>query len=677
MKNHRIRRRIALAAAALGAALCGRAMAHPLDGLTASEYEHINRILRDAGTVTGETLFPLIELSEPSKTDVLAWTPRQALDRKATVQYTSGPGFREALVNISRKKVERDEAVGSSGQPMVLLAEFTSAIEGALAHPDMIAGLAARALKPDDVFCLPLTAGNFFSDESRGLRLMKVPCYLKPGGSNFYARPIEGLFALYDVGQRQVLKVVDSGVVPLAQDNWGYAEQEVAARQPLRPKMNPARLQQDGAPNYRIDGSEVHWDIWRFRYRVDKRPGLVISNLEVNDQTAQRGAARKTDLSADHWRSVIYQMHLSEVFVPYMDPGEGWYWRTYMDSGEYGFGLFLTPLRAGVDCPDYATFLPATIADDTGKPLQIPNAICIFERDVGDPAWRHFEIFAQTPEAPVPAEGRPGTELVIRTASEVGNYDYLIDYRLKQDGQIFIMVGATGLDAVKGVASRSMDDATARQDTRYGTLIAPNLVAANHDHYFNFRIDFDIDQPVNHVGTMEIVPAEVPKDSPRRSLWTWKHVMPKSEMEARYRFSAAQPRHIHISSPGQQGHLGHTPGWMIHHGSVAYGPFDFDQDPPFKRNAYVEYSSWTTVHDPTQRYAGGKYAMQSDGSDTLAQWVRRDRPMMGQDIVSWFTAGFHHIPRMEDWPVMSTEWKTIHIMPFNFFAHNPALNVRR
>ena len=88
----------------------------------------------------------------------------------------------------------------------------------------------------------------------------------------------------------------------------------------------------------------------------------------------------------------------------------------------------------------------------------------------------------------------------MRTASEVGNYDYLIDYRLKQDGQIFIKIGATGLDAVKGVASTSMNDATAAEDTKYGTLIAPNLVAANHDHYFNFRIDFDIDQPVNPHG---------------------------------------------------------------------------------------------------------------------------------------------------------------------------------
>lgn len=42
----------------------------------------------------------------------------------------------------------------------------------------------------------------------------------------------------------------------------------------------------------------------------------------------------------------------------------------------------------------------------------------------------------------------------------------------------------------------------------------------------------------------------------------------------------------------------------------------------------------------------------------------------------WFTAGFHHIPRVEDWPVMSTEWKTIHLMPMNFFAMNPAATIR-
>lgn len=642
----------------------GAAMAHPLDGLKAEEYKSVNQILRKAGIADDETLFPLIELKEPAKADVLAWDEKDGSlpDRKATVFMTDGKGgFREVVVNISGGAIESNEA--TTGQPMVLFAEFLGALEGALGDQRMIDGLASRGLKPDQAFCLPLTSGNFFDGTAEKGRFMKVPCYQVPEGSNFYAKPIEGLFALYNLSTRQVVDVIDTGVVPVPKDPWGYTEEEVAKRQPLRDEINPIVSTQKGGPNYKIDGSEVTWDMWKFNYRVDKRPGLVVSDIDVKDQ--------------DTWRSIMYQAHLSEVFVPYMDPSEGWYWRTYMDSGEYGFGLFLTPLTRGIDCPDYATFLPAMIADDQGNPLEIPDAICIFERNPGDPAWRHFEVFAQTPETPVPAEGRPARELVVRTASEVGNYDYLIDYRFYQTGELRIMVGATGLDAVKGVASASMSDPTAAADTAHGTLIAPNLVAANHDHYFNFRLDFDIDVPQNHFMTMDIVPGKTPKGSPRRSLWTVETNMPDSEMDARYQVSAKSPRYYHLMNPARESYLGHKPGYMIHHGSIAYGPFDFENDPPFKRNQYIEYSVWNTVYKADERYAGGKFAMQSDGTDGLSAWAADDQSLMGQDIVTWFTAGFHHIPRMEDWPVMTTEWKTVHIMPHNYFANNPAMTLRK
>ena len=32
---------------------------------------------------------------------------------------------------------------------------------------------------------------------------MRVPCYQAPDGSNFYAKPIEGLFAVYDLGTKR------------------------------------------------------------------------------------------------------------------------------------------------------------------------------------------------------------------------------------------------------------------------------------------------------------------------------------------------------------------------------------------------------------------------------------------------------------------------------------------
>ena len=161
-----------LATSAVLAGMATSALAHPLDGLTAEEYQKISQILKDSGTVTDETLFPLIELKEPPKADVLAWTEGDALDRKAMVQFTTADGFSEAVVNITQGTVESNAAIPDSGQPMILFAEFMTALEGGLSHPDMIAGLEARGLTPDDAFCLPLTAGNFFTPEFENSRLM-------------------------------------------------------------------------------------------------------------------------------------------------------------------------------------------------------------------------------------------------------------------------------------------------------------------------------------------------------------------------------------------------------------------------------------------------------------------------------------------------------------------------
>ena len=80
-------------------------------------------------------------------------------------------------------------------------------------------------------------------------------------------------------------------------------------------------------------------------------------------------------------------------------------------------------------------------------------------------------------------------------------------------------VGATGIDALKGVATARMSDATAAADTKHGTLVAPNLVAVHHDHYFNFRLDLDIDGAANSFSQEIYRPMTLPAGSPRRSLY--------------------------------------------------------------------------------------------------------------------------------------------------------------
>src|SRR3979490_3178329 len=157
---------------------------------------------------------------------------------------------------------------------------------------------------------------------------------------------------------------------------------------------------------------------------------------------------------------------------------------------------------------------------DDGEPIEIPDAICVFERAIGDPAWRHFEIFVQNDGKVTPTAGRPASELVVRSASAVGNYDYLIDYVFHQDGSIRVAVGATGLDAVKGVASQSMKDATAADDARQGPVRGPGLVAPFPSHYFNFRLDLDVDGAANDFMRERLVQKSLPKGPPRPSMYS-------------------------------------------------------------------------------------------------------------------------------------------------------------
>jgi primary-amine oxidase len=55
----------------------------PLDGLTAGEYKTVAEVLAESGKVDNGSRFVVVNLAEPHKQQVLAWTPGDPIERRA------------------------------------------------------------------------------------------------------------------------------------------------------------------------------------------------------------------------------------------------------------------------------------------------------------------------------------------------------------------------------------------------------------------------------------------------------------------------------------------------------------------------------------------------------------------------------------------------------------------
>ena len=240
-----------------------------------------------------------------------------------------------------------------------------------------------------------------------------------------------------DLDDRQVIKVIDTGVIPVPANTQNFDEATVASRYGLRPALKPVTMAQPQGVNFTLDGNFIEWQKWRFHLRFERRSGTVISLANYDG------------------RPVLYQGSLAEIFVPYQDPGRtGSIARTWT-PGSSGSGCCPPPSRSGWTCR--RTRCCATRSSRRRSPIPscrsfrcpCPNVVGVFERLTGSPVWRHFELFSNGAY-----EGRAEVELVVRSISQLGNYDYMVDWIFTQRGSIRVEVGLTGIDAAEGCRGR-------------------------------------------------------------------------------------------------------------------------------------------------------------------------------------------------------------------------------
>jgi primary-amine oxidase len=204
--------------------------------------------------------------------------------------------------------------------------------------------------------------------------------------------------------------------------------------------------------------------------------------------------------------------------------------------------------------------------------------------------------------------------------------------------------------------------------------VAANLVGTNHDHFLSFRLDLDIDGTANTLLREKLVQQPSPDAVGGRSLW---RIVAEAISTERPLLAGEHGADEiwRIVNPNLTDRLDQHSGYELrpdHSTTSLLAP----DDPAQRRAGFSAARLWVTAYDPSELYAAGLFPNQNAGGDGLPAYAAQQRPIVNADIVLWYTMGFHHLPRPEDWPMLPTMWHSVSLVPYGFFDHNPALETK-
>ncbi len=625
---------------------------HPLDELNHSEIKAVVTILKNANKINSDSIFAEISLSPPLKVEVWNWKVGQSLpSRKALVVVKQGKEIFAGTVNLMAAKVESWEVVPPIGEPAILNSEYELSENLLKADSRWQAAMKKRDITNySQVTCWDFAATSPLNYPVNQ-RLLSMTCGLKTADENFWGHPIEGVKGIVDLNNKKVLEVFDRGVIPIPKQNVGFTIPAILKRlNQFRQAPLKYIVQQPQGVSFKLNGRLVNWDNWQFHVRMDNRVGPVISTVTYKE----RGEKRK----------ILYEASLGEILVHYGDPSPDWYDRNFLDAGDFNLGLSSTTLKPQRDCPMNARFLSRTLFDEKGVPTTRENVMCLFEeRGEGGIEWRHYDDLTQTTQT------RSRRNLVLRYITTVGNYDYILDWTFEPNGVIKASIGATGTEEVKAVLSQNIKDKNAKADTRYGTLIDPNIVGTTHQHLYNFRLDFDVDGQPNTVIEQET--KKMVANNPKGTAFITENNRLLTEKQAQRPYNIMA--YWQVINENRKNQNGYSVGYALQPRWNTTPLLNLDNLPQ-QRYGFLQNNLWVTPYQASEFYPTGKYPVASDGADGILKWTQANRSLEQKDLVVWYNLGNTHVVRPEEWPILPVEWVSFELKPFNFFDHTPTLD---
>jgi primary-amine oxidase len=609
------------------------ATTHPLDPLSAEEISRATAALRAAGQLQPAVRFVIVELDEPDKARAAqpANGPVPRVARAVLYDWNAAATI-ETRVDLATSQVLSTSSRNT--EPPVRHVILSRATEVALKDERVVRALKQLGVARLDrlTFLVGLGEGEF--PRRRGnARIVDASPYLWDEVGDAASVPLG------------VTVNLTAGVVEGVQEPRGFRRADPSRRpdSAANTGLKPLRTSLPEGPGYQIRGSEIEWDRWRLHVGVHPRRGLEIFDV------AWRDGAR--------YRPVVYRASLSELMTPYGDPSfASWYPR---DEGDYGMTSY-SGARAqaivGADAPEHATFLPATLPDHLGRPITMERVVAVYERDAGV-LWRHA------------AEGRRARQLVLSSYNTIDNYDYLFHWIFSQDGAIDVQVQLTGvMNTTGGGQPHDPDD----ESPQYGHLVAPGVRASNHQHFFAWRLDLDVDGVSNRVLELNTINPQANSTGRAAEFFGMTQKTLRGEIDARRDLDLSTARRWLVANHGRMNSLGQPAGYALIPGENA-PPFPGPATAARRRAAFLNHQVWVTRYDPSHMYASGEWVNIGADNEGVAAWSQDNQSIVDADSVLWYTMSVLHVPRPEDWPIMPAHTAGFRLVPVGFFDRNPTL----
>jgi primary-amine oxidase len=430
----------------------------------------------------------------------------------------------------------------------------------------------------------------------------------------------------------------------------------------FRKDLKPLNVIQPQGPSFTIQGRHVQWQKWSFQLGWNMREGPVLNDVRYDG------------------RSLFYRVSMSEMTVPYGDPRSPYHRKQAFDLGDSGFGLTSNSLNLGCDCLGHIAYFNGIRVTSAGDPVIMPNVVCMHEVDDGI-GWKHTNW--RNGKSSIVRD----RQLVVQCTATVANYEYILAFVLDQAANLHADVRATGIVSTmpikKGV------------QVPWGTVVAPGVLAVNHQHLFCLRVNPALDGRNNTIVYDDCVPVRnEPQVDPFGCAFKVKQT--QITRPGGYELDLTQNRTFKILNESHINSIADKPvGYKLHpvpSQMLMMGPETFN----LRRGVFSTKPIWVTEYRDHELWASGEFTNQSREDTGLAEWAVRKDNVRDNDVVLWHTFGVTHVTRTEgmslaglppgnnmliisylDFPVMPAEKMTVSLKPVNFFDLNPSNDVPR